>query len=31
MLNSKSKNKTTMVAGPIALAACSHETEIWPL
>ena len=27
----KSKNKTTMVARPIARAACSHETEIWPL
>ena len=27
----KSKNKTTMVARPIARAAFSHETEIWPL
>ena len=27
----KSKNKTTMVARPIARAACSHETEMWPL
>ena len=27
----KSKNKSTMVARPIARAACSHETEIWPL
>ena len=26
----KSKNKTTMVARPIARAVCSHETDIWP-
>ena len=26
----KSKNKSTMVARPIARAACSHETDIWP-
>ena len=25
----KSKNKTTMVARPIARAVCSHETDIW--
>ena len=30
MVNLKSKNKTTMVAGPIARAACSHKTEILP-
>ena len=27
----KSENETTMVARPLARAACSHETEIWPL
>ena len=27
----KSKNQTSMAARPIARAACSHETEIWPL
>ena len=27
----KSKNKTTLVARPIARAACLHETEIWLL
>ena len=25
----KSKNKTTMVARPIARAVCSHEKDIW--
>ena len=25
----ESKNKTTMIARPIAHAVCSHETDIW--
>ena len=27
----KSKNKATTVASPKARAACSHETDTWPL